>query len=242
MTATVARRIGSVVGLFVGGPRTMASGPPGSGTADDSGGETGRWTSAIAKTRCDAPVFLGEINFVGDDQADRRVHGGPDKAVCCYAEAHYPSWWAEDGWPDHLGPDVFGPGAFGENLTLAAMTEATTCLGDVWRLGGATVQVSQPRTPCWKLGRRWAYPELVDRVRATDRTGWYVRVLATGVVAPDATVELLDRPHPEWTILQANRVHTHALDDLDAAARLAACPALATSWADRLRAWVERAG
>jgi MOSC domain-containing protein YiiM len=233
--------VGAVVGLFVGRPQTMDVAPVGSTPiSDDDEAVTGTWTSAIAKRRCDGPVFLGEINLDGDDQADRRVHGGPDKAVCVYPAAHYPAWWGEADWPDRLGPDSFRYGAFGENLTVAGMTEDTTCIGDVLRVGGATVEVSQPRSPCWKLGRRWSYPQLTARTRDTDRTGWYVRVLDTGVVAPDAPIELLDRPFPEWTVTEVNRVHIHERDDLEAAARLAACPALAESWSGPLRRRVER--
>jgi MOSC domain-containing protein YiiM len=157
-----------------------------------------------------------------------------------YPAASYPAWWAEDGWPERLGPDGFGFGAFGENLTVVDQTERDVCIGDVLRLGEATVEVSQPRSPCWKLGRRWAHPELTARTRDTDRTGWYVRVLATGVVAPDAALTLLDRPFPEWTVIEANRVRVHDRGDLDAAEHLAACPALAASWAAALRARVER--
>jgi MOSC domain-containing protein YiiM len=200
----------------------------------------GPWTSAIAKTACDGPVFLGEINFEGDDQADRRVHGGADKAVCVYPEAHYARWWAETNWPERLGPDSFGFGAFGENLTVTGATEDDTCLGDVLRIGEALVEVSQPRSPCWKLGRRWSYPELTARTRDSDRTGWYVRVLETGVVAPGSRIERLERPYPEWTITEVNRVHIHERHDLAAAARLAACPALAAPWSATLRHRVER--
>ena len=241
MTSGTSTSIGAVVGLFVGVPQTMDVAPPGSAPISDSDeAVAGPWTSAIAKSRCDVPVFLGEINFAGDDQADRRVHGGPDKAVCVYPEAHYASWWAETDWPDRLGPDSFRFGAFGENLTVAGVTEHDTCIGDVLRIGEATVEVSQPRSPCWKLGRRWSYPELTARTRDTDRTGWYVRVLETGVVAPDSPIELLDRPFAEWTITEVNRVHIHDRHDLAAAARLVECPALAESWSVPLRRRVER--
>lgn len=233
---------GRVVGLFVGGPRVMDGAPPGSDPIDPSDeAAAGPWTSAIAKDRCTAPVHLGRINFDDDDQADRRVHGGPDKAVCCYPEAHYRTWWDEDDWPERLGPAAFGPGAFGENVTIGGLTEDEVCIGDVLRMGEATVEVSQPRSPCWKLGRRWAYPELTARTRDTDRTGWYVRVLEPGLVAPDAPIDLIDRPFPMWTVTEANRIHIHERDDLDAAERLAACPALAESWAVPLRRRVERA-
>ena len=241
-----AGEVARVVGLFVGGPRTMVgtsiAPSPDTSPPDDGGSATSAvWVSAIAKAACTAPVLLGAINLAGDDQADRRFHGGPDKAVCVYAAAHYPSWWADDGWPSRLGPDTFGYGAFGENITVSApMTEADVCIGDVLRLGGATVQVSQPRQPCWKLGRRWGFPDLTTRTRQTGRTGWYLRVLETGVVAPDETLVLLERPHPAWSIGEANRVMVHDRHDLAAAEALAACPALAAEWAVPLRNRVER--
>ncbi len=243
------RAVATVVGLFVGGPRTMAADPPSAAPAapvtvpadhDPSAG--GEWVTALVKDAVRGPLHLGTINFDGDDQADRLVHGGPDKAVCAYPAAHYPRWWADDGWPEHLVPERFGYGSFGENVTVSApLTEDDVCIGDVLRLGEATVQISQPRSPCWKLGRRWGYRELTARVRATGRTGWYLRVLETGSVEPGAALVLLDRPFPEWTVAETSRIKVHDRHDIDAADRLGRCSALSAGWTGQLRERVARA-
>src|SRR5699024_9350605 len=106
---------------------------------------TGRaWTSAIGKSVLTGPAWVAQDNVTGDEQADRRHHGGPDKAVFVYPSEHY-SLWREE-----LDLSSVGPGAFGENLAVAGLTEHDVCLGDVWEVGEVVLQVSQPRRPCWK--------------------------------------------------------------------------------------------
>lgn len=186
------------------------------------------WTSGFFKTPVAGPVFLGRTNLDGDGQADLVNHGGPDKAVCAYSADHYSAWMAEWGLPE------LPSGAFGENFTLGDLTEADVCIGDVWRVGEAVVQVSQPRQPCWKLARRWRVKDLPGQVVATGRTGWYFRVRKEGLVAPGVFLHLVERPFPSWTVARANRVMHHDKGDRIAAADLAAVPPLAASWRDAL--------
>lgn len=186
------------------------------------------WRSGIVKEPVAGPVWLGRTNLAGDGQGDRQNHGGPDKAINSYSADHYPSWRAELALPD------FPPGAFGENFTIAGLTEETVCIGDIYQIGAARVQVSQPRQPCSKLARRWRLKDLTARVEASGRTGWYCRVLAEGEVEWGLPVVLLDRPFPQWTIARANAIVRDRKGDPDAAAALAACPALATSWQEAL--------
>ena len=94
-------------------------------------------------------MSLTARGFDGDGQADVVKHGGLDKAVCAYPADHYPEWRRT------LGITPFDFGAFGENLTIDGLDEQTVCIGDVWSLVDAQVQVSVPRSPCWKLARRW---------------------------------------------------------------------------------------
>jgi len=185
------------------------------------------WTTAFFKEPAAGPVWLGAANLAGDRQADTKHHGGPDKAVLAYAAAHYPQWHAE------LGRELpFG--AFGENFTVQGQDETAVCLGDVYAVGEARVQVSQPRIPCWKIARRWKIRDLSARVQQSGRTGWYLRVLAEGLVAPGAGVALLERPHPEWPIARANQaMYVHRTRA--AVLELAACPALAPDLAGVLR-------
>lgn len=203
------------------------------------------WTSAIWKTPVSGRVWLGVENLDGDAQADLVHHGGPHRAVLWYGAGHYPRWRAELGLAD------LDCGWFGENLTVTDLDEESVCIGDVYRIGGpdgAVVQVSQPRSPCWKLARRVGVPDLVARVESNFRSGWYARVLQPGWVAAGDAVEGLERPCPEWTIRRAHEVHlglrglTRRRGDvtgsadmdgnalLAAAEALAACPYLSPDW------------
>ena len=153
-------------------------------------------SSGIDKRPVTAPVRLGFEGFCGDEQADLRVHGGPEKAVHHYARDHYADWRAE------LGPlpVLDAPGAFGENISTEGMTETGVAVGDIFRLGQALLQVSQGRQPCWKLSCRFGVRDMARRVQDSGRTGWYYRVLQPGLVAPDDRLELADRIAPEWTL------------------------------------------
>jgi MOSC domain-containing protein YiiM len=185
------------------------------------------WTTAFFKEPVDGPVFIGRTNLDGDRQADPEHHGGPDKAVLAYAASHYPLWREE------LGREL-PHGGFGENLTVEGMDESTVCIGDVYAVGQARLQVSQPRVPCWKIARRWGIRDLSARVQRTRRTGWYLRVLVEGHVAPGDEIVLLDRPHPEWTVLRASDVLYTRPHDAARVRALAAVPALAPGLAQVL--------
>src|SRR3954447_26270036 len=119
------------------------------------------WTSGIVKWPRAGKVWLGRTNLEGDGQADNRNHGGPEKAILAFSAGHYPVWREELARPD------LPFGAFGENFTIDGQGEAAVCVGDVYLVGGATVQVSQPRQPCWKLARRWGLKDLPARVQQT---------------------------------------------------------------------------
>ena len=185
------------------------------------------WTTAFFKEPVRGPVFLARTNLDGDRQGDIENHGGPDKAALAYAAAHYPLWRGE------LGREL-PHGGFGENFTVRGQDETTVCIGDVYAIGEARVQVSQPRIPCWKIARRWGIKDLPARVQRTGRTGWYLRVLVEGHVAPGDDIVLLDRPHAEWPVIRASQIlyaRPHSVADVRA---LAAVPALAPNLAATL--------
>lgn len=117
---------------------------------------------------------------------------------------------------------------------MVGQTEATVCIGDIYAVGDARVQVSQPRQPCWKLSRRWRRADLALQVKANGRTGWYFRVLQMGLVQSGLAVSLCDRRFPQWTIACANRIRHHELNDRAAAAELAQCPLLSSNWQAKL--------
>lgn len=189
--------------------------------------DRGTVTSAILKVAVPGRVAVGALGLHGDAQGDTTNHGGPDKAMCTYPKAHYAHWESRLGRP-------LPPGAFGENLTLDGIDEVTACIGDVLVVGTARVQVSQPRTPCYKLAARHGEPRLADWVLDHGGTGWYFRVLMPGDVWAGAPMTLEARPHPDLTIAEANRVMFVAREDREAIRRLLV-PELAESWAGRLR-------
>ncbi|MCM2369480.1 MOSC domain-containing protein [Aporhodopirellula aestuarii] len=182
------------------------------------------WRSGFVKEAVSEPLWLGTTNLEGDGQADLDYHGGPSKAVCVYPLAHYPYWRETLDMPDLTGGD------FGENFTVADLTEDEICIGDDWTIGEATVQVSQPRQPCWKLARRWSIQDLALQVQQTGRTGWYFRVLVEGYVQRGMPLKLIKRPEPNWTIANANRLLHHDKANRTDAAQLAAVASLSPSW------------
>ncbi|WP_052572879.1 MOSC domain-containing protein [Haloferula sp. BvORR071] len=186
------------------------------------------WDTGFYKQPQTGPCWLGYEGFRSDEQADRRYHGGSEKAVCVYPAEHYPYWREALEYPD------LPHGAFGENLTIEGLPETEICIGDRFSLGEAVVQVSQPRQPCWKLARRWQVKDLPLQVERTGFTGYYFRVLHHGHVRPGDTLELTQRPFFEWTIARCNEVMHHGKGGPGAARALAECPLLSSSWKDGL--------
>ena len=174
-----------------------------------------------------ADICLDTLNLDGDRQADLTVHGGRDKAVYAYPVEHLPLWNEE------LGTD-FGPGTFGENLTTAGWLEDEVRIGDVWAWGEARLQVSQPRSPCYKLATVTGRPDLLKRLVRTGRTGWYLRVLHAATVPVAGPIKVVERDPAGISVLLAHRASLPgALDRADVEA-VAGVGALAADW----RHWV----
>jgi MOSC domain-containing protein YiiM len=188
------------------------------------------WQTGAYKEPVMGPVWLGSEGLDGDGVADRRVHGGPEKALLACSAGHYPLWRTA------LGLELpFG--AFGENATVTA-SEADVCIGDVYAVGTAVVAVSQPRQPCWKMARRWGITDLAVQMQDTGRTGWYFRVRQAGHLRAGDIFVLQDRPFPEWSIAAANAV-MHGPAEPATLAALATCPGLAAGWQRTLMARVQ---
>jgi MOSC domain-containing protein YiiM len=133
------------------------------------------------------------VNLDGDDQADRTVHGGPDKAIYAYASEDL-AFWSQD-----LGREL-GPGALGENLTTAGVDCSGAVIGERWRVGSALLEVCQPRLPCFKLGLVHDDPGLLRRFAKASRPGAYLRILRHGELGAGDAVEVLDRPEHGVTV------------------------------------------
>lgn len=189
-----------------------------------------RLTSSIVKHPVDGPVRARGVNLDGDDQADRAQHGGADKAVYAYARED------EQWWEDQLGRPLL-PGGFGENLTTVGLDLARAVIGERWRVGTAVLQVSEPRTPCWKLGMAMGDKRFPRRFAAARRTGVLLRIATEGVLRAGDAIDVLDRPAHGVTADAVNRVYYG--DDRDLAP-LYAAPELAAhwrEWADHRTVW-----
>jgi MOSC domain-containing protein YiiM len=128
-------------------------------------------------------ITVNELNLAGDRQADLTVHGGRDKAVYCYPVEHYAYWAVE------LPGTDLPYGMFGENLTTEGLDEASVCIGDQFRVGSAVLQVTQPRTPCYKLGIKFGRSDMVDKFWSSGRSGFYLSVIAEGELGQGDLIE-----------------------------------------------------
>jgi MOSC domain-containing protein YiiM len=191
-------------------------------------GKSRAWTTAFFKTPVAGAVPVAALGLAGDQQADRQNHGGIDKALLAYSAEHYPYW------RQHLSLPDIPYGGFGENLTISGSEESIVCIGDRWRAGDIEFEVSQPRQPCWKMGRRWSIPDLPKQVIQNGRSGWYLRVLSNGELAAGTPIELVSRPRPTWTVARANRLLYHENDNVGLLEELANVPELSRAWREEL--------
>lgn len=220
-----------IAGIQVGNIRT--EGDPASGDS-----MTRQWTTAFYKFPVLGPVRILKLGLEGDAVADKRFHGGIDKAVLGYSAENYAKWWSELSPGDFVEQSIplqFGPGGFAENLTIAGQDESQVCIGDRYQIGrqqadAVLLEISQPRQPCWKISRRWQHKTLTKLVATSGRTGWYFRVLREGVAGAGDVMTLLDRPHPQWTVARANDVLLGRESDRYAVAELIGLDVLATDW------------
>jgi len=216
-----------LISLRVGRPALLPI--PAGGADDDQDPDQPRvFRSAIAKHAPTGPVMLSTLGLDGDQVEDTRVHGGPEQALLAYAASHYPLWRAE--W----ARDDVAPGAFGENLTVEGADETTVCIGDRWAIGDALVEVTKPRSPCNRLAWYQRRDDLIQRVRATGRSGWYLRVLTPGLIEAGSEIRLVQRGCADMTVRRAQLAMQQRGERRDEAIALARCARLAQDWRIRL--------
>lgn len=182
--------------------------------------------SGINKQPVKGPVRLTFEGLECDAQGDRRVHGGPEKAIHHYPHDHYAVWRAEIG----NNPCLDQPSAFGENISTTGLNETNVAVGDRFRFGTALLEVSQGRQPCWKLNARFDVPDMAVRVQKTGRTGWYYRVLEEGHAAAGQSMVLVERLSPEWTLHRIWHLLYVDMLNFDQLAIMADIPHLADGW------------
>ncbi len=189
-------------------------------------GPGGAWRSSIFRNRVTGPVQLELRGLVGDEVTDKEHHGHPNMAVCCHTLADYAFW-------NRQLDLALQPGGVGENWTLAHAHEDEICLLDVYDVGTARIQVSKPRTPCQKQGKRVGRSDWVRLTIQELRTGFYLQVLETGVVEAGDTWHLMARPHPGMTLKAVNRC-VYQMYDPALAVQMEQMTELDAFWRDKL--------
>jgi MOSC domain-containing protein YiiM len=192
-------------------------------------------TSAIVKGAVSGAVQLTAAGLAGDTHADLQAHGGPDKALHLFPAEHYARLLAAFPTAQHLQP-----GGLGENITTRGLSEDTVCIGDIFALGTARIQVTQPRTPCWKIDRRTGCEGIAAYIAEHGCTGWHYRVLAPGAISAGDRLAHLERPAGSvplarfWRTVRTPRPLPAALS------QLAAAPGLSPEWVRKLHERIER--
>lgn len=212
------------VRLFVGSVRALP--------------ETGR-PSGIYKEPVTEALHLGPTGFAGDQQADLRVHGGPDKAVHLYPSAHYAR--LAEAFPD-LAPQLL-PGGLGENIATFDLDEADVRIGDVWRLGEARLQVCQPRNPCWKIDEKLGEEGVAVFIDKHMLCGWYWRVLTPGLVRPGDRLSWASSPPGAMTLSEAMSLVREHRPEVAKLESLVAAEGIAASWREKVAqrlAWLKQ--
>ena len=190
----------------------------------------GSRASAIGKVQVEGELSLTDRGLVGDQQAEKKIHGGPDRALCHYPREHYVRWARE--FPDQAA--WFAAPAFGENLSTVGLTEENVCIGDIFRWGEALIQVTQPRSPCFKVNFHSGIGDLSARMQDTARCGWLYRVISEGRVYTDAPLELVSRVS-DISVREAAAIAWHQPFDDEQYHRLLSAAGLSASWSKTMQ-------
>lgn len=195
-------------------------------------GPDGRFSAIDKQSITDSRIWLSRDGLQGDEHADMKNHGGADKALHQYCANNYEKWRSE--YPQCASH--MKTGAFGENVVAEGQDETNVCIGDIFKIGDAVVQVSQGRQPCWKLNVRFEQADMARLVQKTGWTGWYYRILEEGWISSGDEIALQERPNQNWSL---SRIHnTLYLDTLNMGelSEIAAVSGISDSW----RALVQR--
>src|SRR5437879_2578082 len=170
--------------------------------------------SAIWKFPVVGRIIARGVSLAGDDQADRKAHGGPDKGIYAYA-VEDARWWQQ-----HIGRSL-AYGECGENLTTEGIEVNDSLVGERWEIGTTVLEVSEPRIPCWRLGVRMNDPIFPRRFAGAMRPGAYLRIVVEGSLGAGDEIRVAERPSHELTIQDVSRIYTRDRDEVE---RLLAVP------------------
>ena len=182
--------------------------------------------SAIWKSPVSGRIAVRGVNVAGDTQADRKAHGGPDKAVYAYAIEDL-RWWE-----NQIGRSL-SYGVFGENLTTEGIDVNNSLVGERWEIGTVVLEISEPRVPCWRLGVRMDDKLFPRYFTDALRPGAYLRIIVEGDVAAGDEIRVVKKPDHNLTIRDTFRIYTRDRNEIE---RLLAVPQISESW----RRWAQR--
>ncbi|MBW4082197.1 MOSC domain-containing protein [Paenibacillus sp. S150] len=188
--------------------------------------------TGIYKLPAEGKVQLHLEGFAGDGQADLVNHGGADKAVCVYPIEHYAFW---EQW---LGKSL-EYSAFGENITASGLLETEVCIGDVYEIGSALLQVSQPRFPCFKLAQKHGPADMPAQVLNTGYSGFYFRVLREGQLAAGDKIIKKESGAGSFPVKQVLYLMEHGRKDKNGLAELARLETLSAGTRAKFQGWLD---
>ena len=177
--------------------------------------------TGIFKQPTEGPIEVKQLGLEGDQQANKKLHGGIYKAICVYPSEHY------DLWKEELGNPGLSFGDFGENLTTAGLMEGDICLGDRLRIGSVEMVVTQPREPCITLNARLDTKDLSARIRKSGRSGFYCSVEREGTIENGDSIGYISRDENKVSVSDFNRIingETEVVDIIFRASKIDALP------------------
>ncbi|CDG19696.1 Protein yiiM [Xenorhabdus poinarii G6] len=181
--------------------------------------------SAINKLVVDGRLYLTSLGLEGDEQAEIRFHGGPDRALCHYPREHYLFWKRQFTELTELFYSPF----FGENISTEGMTEENVYIGDIFQWGEAMIQVTQPRSPCYKLNLITGIANFSAIMQDKGYCGWLYRVISQGFVSAADPLKLLSR-NSDVSVKDAISIAFHSPFDEKQYQRLMGAAGLSASW------------
>lgn len=189
-----------------------------------------KFLSGIKKHPVDS-AYLGMIGFLDDEQADTIHHGGVTKAVLFFSADTYKKL-------NQLTNSEFKydeVAHYGENLVVDSLDESSICVGDILKIGDATVEISQPRQPCWKLSANTKTKSMTSIIYNNGLTGWYARVIEYGDISKENEITLIKRVYPKLTIAALNKIIINPLSDIELTKEAIECEVLADAFKESLK-------
>jgi len=198
-------------------------------------GEFKGLSTAVKKSLIQARIYLSLNGIEGDCCADTKHHGGLERALHQYPIEHYQYWQKQ--FPE--SKLLFIASAMGENISSAGMTEHNVYIGDQFQLGEAIIEVSQPRSPCYKLNRFLEVEGFAETVQQTNRCGWLYRVITPGFVEPHAKLTLLRRAKNSLSVYQVANTFFNDPTNIAALQKIAKLAPLSQHWKDYVQKRLE---